>query len=245
MDVSKNNSELIKYHQKQFIEPYRSTVAFCEWLESLGALNSNSKLKIVDMACGQGANIFYMKKRYPLCCFTGIELNPELVAWGNKHFHDNNIQDCKLEVGDLYNLNKNYVGKYDALVCYQTLSYLPEYEISLTKILNLQSKWIGLTSLFFDGKVNCKIEIQDYTKTLSDKPYKEIFYNIYSLYLVQKLFEKHGYKNFKYKWFEIDIDLPKPTTNRMGTYTEKLSNGKRIQISGPVLMNWYFIYAEK
>ena len=31
----------------------------------------------------------------------------------------------------------------------------------------------------------------------------------------------------------------------MQTYTETLQNGKRLQISGPLLMNWYFIYAEK
>ena len=53
-----------------------------------------------------------------------------------------------------------------------------------------------------------------------------------------------GFNNIKYKPFEIDIDLAKPV-NRMGTYTEKLENGHRIQISGPLLMPWYFVGGER
>jgi hypothetical protein len=54
-----------------------------------------------------------------------------------------------------------------------------------------------------------------------------------------------GYTVFKYCPFEMDIDLPKPEHTLMGTYTKTLPNGKRLQISGPLLMNWYFIYAAK
>ena len=41
---------------------------------------------------------------------------------------------------------------------------------------------------------------------------------------------------------EIDIDIKKPKDkNLMGTYTVKTVENKRLQISGPLLMNWYFI----
>ena len=109
----------------------------------------------------------------------------------------------------------------------------------------LKADWIALTSLFYEGNVNCKITIQDYNVSLARKPYKEAFYNIYCLGLVKELFKKCGYSRFDYIPFEIDIDLPKPKTKGMGTYTERLANGKRIQISGPLLMNWYFILARK
>jgi len=74
------------YHKKQFKEPYRSTVHFCDWLEKIGYINSKSKLLIMDLCSGQGANIYYMSKRYPLCKFVGIDLNHELVSNGNDFF---------------------------------------------------------------------------------------------------------------------------------------------------------------
>lgn len=115
----------------------------------------------------------------------------------------------------------------------------------LEEIISLNPKWIGITSLFYDGEVNCKIETQDYTQPVGGQLYKEAFYNIYSIRLIERLFTQHGYGNILYTPFEIDIDLPKPSHKGMGTYTEMLKNGKRIQISGPIMMSWYFILASK
>jgi hypothetical protein len=56
---------------------------------------------------------------------------------------------------------------------------------------------------------------------------------------------QRGYEDFVFQPFNIDIDLPKPAHDGMGTYTEQLENGQRIQISGPVFMSWYFILARK
>ena len=52
------------------------------------------------------------------------------------------------------------------------------------------------------------------------------------------------YKKFKYKRFDIDIDL-KHSNSDLGTYTQKLANNKRLQFTGPLWEPWYFIYAEK
>ena len=45
--------------------------------------------------------------------------------------------------------------------------------------------------------------------------------------------------------FEIDIDLPQTDNIDIGTYTVKLENKKRIQISAALMMPWYFIVASK
>lgn len=245
LDLTKNNKNLIDYHQKQLKETYKSTVTCCNWLESLNTINNNMKLKIIDIGCGAGGNISYMSKRYPNCNFLGVDLNPSVVKWGNDFFQKHNLNNCILEEGNLYKLKKQYIGEFDGLLSFQTLSYMPEYETPLIKMMELNPKWIALTSLFFDGDVNCKVEIQDYTQPLEDKPFREIYYNVYSLNLIKNLLEDHGYTNFKYKWFNIDTDLPVPKSKGMGTYTQKLIDGRRIQRSGPVLMDWYFIYAEK
>lgn len=52
-----------------------------------------------------------------------------------------------------------------------------------------------------------------------------------------------GYRNIHVKKFEIEIHLPRIKDGEIGTYTEKIKDGRRLQISGPQLMNWYFLYA--
>lgn len=231
------------YFDRQFHEPYRSTVAFCDWLENLGVLEARTTASILDIGTGKGANIYYMAKRFRAARFTGVDINPEFINEGNKILKNNGVHNqCELKVGDIYRLDSNYVDKVTGVVSYQTLSWLPDYAAPIKEMARLNPRWIALTSLFYDGDVNCKIEIEEYNKSIDEEP-KKTFYNIYSLRLIEKLFKNLGYSKFIHTYFEIDIDIPKPNHTIMGTYTEKLANGKRIQISGPLLMNWYFILA--
>ena len=131
---------------------------------------------------------------------------------------------------------------YSAIML-QTLSWLPEAERALNEIVKLNPKWIALSSLFYDGLVESKTEIIELDN--SANPTNQNFYNTYSIPKTKQTLEQHGYRIFKYTPFEMDVDLPKPEHSHMGTYTMLLSNGKRLQISGPLLMNWHFIYAEK
>lgn len=238
--IEKNNSE---YHEKQFKEPYRSTIAFCDWLEAAGYIQKDSQLKILDLGSGQGANTYYMAKRYPECTFVGLDINPDIIAKGNRYLQNLDVKNCSLEVGDIYNLNSKFISEFDGIVSYQTLSWLPDFKEPIESIIKLNSQWIALTSLFYDGQVSSKIEVKEYNDDLDES--LDIFYNIYSLPVVKKFLSNKGYSGFQYVPFEIDIDLPKPIQTKMGTYTEKLENGKRIQISGPLLMQWHFIGCRK
>ena len=50
-----------------------------------------------------------------------------------------------------------------------------------------------------------------------------------------------GAKNIQVYDFDIGIDLPKPPIDKMIGYTEKLESGKRIEISGAVVLYWKII----
>src|SRR3989338_8826 len=242
LNVTKNGK--MDYHEKQYDQHYRSTMSFCDWLESLKILDASRKLRILDLGAGQGANIFYMAKRFPNSEFVGVDINLSLVKWGNESFAARGVKNCHLLPGDLYALEESHREKYNGIVSYQTLSWLPEYQTPLEKMMQLNPEWIALTSLFYEGSVTCTIQVQDNTRPVGEKPYRQCYYNVYSLPLVEKLFADHGY-TLQFIPFEIDVDLPKPPGKGLGTYTEKLANGKRIQISGPLLMSWYFILAKR
>jgi hypothetical protein len=49
--------------------------------------------------------------------------------------------------------------------------------------------------------------------------------------------------DFRFKRFDIDIDLPKGSHGGLGSYTELLPDGRRLQISEPIMLSWYFILA--
>jgi ubiquinone/menaquinone biosynthesis C-methylase UbiE len=245
LDEWKNNLN-IDYFDRQFVSPYRSTVKFCEWLELIGAIETNSTLKILDIGTGKGSNIYYMNQRFPLCNYLGLDISDELVIQGNAFMKEQNMVNCKLEYADLYSTHlQKYKDAYNGIVSYQTLSWLPECETALKNMIALNPDWIALTSLFYDGLIDCKIEVKEFQSADDNLNVKASFYNIYSLPRIEKLFYNHGYKVFKFIPFEIDIDLPKPEHNNMQTYTQKMMDGTRLQISGPVLMNWHFIYAAK
>ena len=230
--------------QQQFKTPYRSTVFFCDWLEKQGCLTSSTRCRIVDIGAGMGETLSYMARRFPRVDFLGIELNQRHVERGNRMLRQVGLTNATLVTGDLFNLGQEHRNRYEGVVSIQTLSWLPESKAPLEHLMALNPKWIALTSLFFDGEINARIEIQDYTSPKRGKPYREAFYNVYSIPHVKQLFVEHGYHQFEYEPFHIDIDLPRPVSPQMGTYTVKLETGERLQLSGPLLMSWYFIVAK-
>src|SRR5688500_16678700 len=169
----------LEYHERQFREPYRSTVAFCNWLETSGFLVRESKIRILDLGSGAGANVHYMSQRYPESSFVGVDINPELVEHGNSFFESSGIRNCRLEVGDLYNLDPEHLSGFDGVVSLQTLSWLPNFSAPIEAIAKLQPKWIALTSLFYDGPVSCTIEVSQYDEELQRN--WSGFYNVYSI----------------------------------------------------------------
>lgn len=221
-----------EYHLRQFKRPYRSTVKFCDFLEKHGVLGENYQ-QILDVGAGAGANVYYMARRFPDNFFVGLDINPRLIEIGKKRLRK--LHNATMVLGNLYRLKK----RFDGVVSYQTLSWLPECDDAIKSILSIKPRWIGLTSLFYDGLVEYRIQTIDHGKREARH-----YYNIYSLEHVKKLFNENGYK-LVYEPFEIDIDLKKPDGKGLGTYTQKLEDGKRIQISGALLMPWYFILAKK
>jgi SAM-dependent methyltransferase len=245
--ISQRKTEWIEqvdtaYHERQFHEPYRSTVAFCDWIESHRYIGRTGSSRILDVGCGQGANLFYMAKRFPHCEFIGVDINPALIESGNQILKRNGVGNARLEVGDLYEMSGGW-GKLDGIISFQTLSWLPEYTKAVEVMAALGSEWIAASSLFYDGDVSCTIQVQDWSAGAPDP--RESYYNIYSLPRFREFLSRHGFASFRHMPFEIDIDLPRPKHTGMGTWTQKLHDGRRIQVSGPLLMPWGFVAAGK
>lgn len=238
MDEYKN--VVMDYHNRQIEKPYRSTEVFVEWLKKKDAFKGD----VLDIGAGGGANLKYMSQKFPDACFTGIEIDGELADVFNNNYKSDNARMIK---GDAYKLKELDIvqGKVAGVVSFQFLSWLPELEPALEQMTALNPEWIAASALFFDGKVQYKIVIEDYNYPNGGAPYSKFYQHVYSLDVVREFFFNRGYKRFEYKKFEIDIDLPNVNPKYRGTYTVKAEDGTRLQISANMLMPWYFIFAGK
>lgn len=162
-----------------------------------------------------------------------------------KDFFEQYGDNIRFETGDIYRLDKKYINQFNGILCLQTLSWLPDYKEPVTQICGLGADWIAMSMLMYEGKINYNIQLENYESLTSAGDYTHSYYNIYSIPLMKEVFAKNGYSKFFYQKFEMDIDLPKPNYMDMGTYTIKTIDKERLQISGALLMPWYFIYAEK
>lgn len=238
MEKTQKKNPYFKYHLRQYKEPYRSTVALINFLKSR---IPNQSLSILDVGCGGGANIYWLKKNFPNWRFLGIDTDRDALKVAEK-------MQKRIEGVEFREINflksEDYFSKksFDWVFAIQFISFIDfDFSIFLKKALTLARKGIFLTSLFSEGW------IEQYTTALDFKENWKGIYKIYSLERFKETLKKLEEKNFslEYEKFNIDIDLPKPVKPKFGTYTEKTKQGKILQISGYMLMPWYNILVKK
>lgn len=189
------------YFLSQYEKPYRSTVALHRWLKSMGVFTSAAR--IVDVGCGMGAPLGYFAAQEPQCEFCGLDFNPTLIAEGSQRLQK--LPNVRLEEADIRQLSR-YGDRFDGVLSMQTLSWLEDYSEPLAQMAAMRPRWMALTSLFYDGPVNTRIQVQDYSKPVEGKPYKDAFYNVYSLPLFKQRLQALGFPDIVVQPFEIDCD---------------------------------------
>jgi len=96
---------------------------------------------------------------------------------------------------------------------------------------------------FFEGNISATIELKDHPIPVAGSDHSISYCNVYALKQTEECFSRLCFPSFRFKRFDIDIDLPKGSHGGLGTYTELLADGRRLHISGPIMLSWYFILA--
>jgi SAM-dependent methyltransferase len=230
--------ESMEYHLRQWRQTKESTKEFISFLDGKVMPNKD----YLDLGCGAGAATFALSQRFRDSKWTGIDIDPRLTTIAKVLSAEAHASKLDFFVGDLQQYQTTNI--FDGVVSLQTLSWLDDFRDAFRNVLGkIQPNWFAISSLFFEGNIS------SYTKILEHKTDRVLSYNTYSIPLVKDEAAQYNYSLTKCEPFEIDIDLPKPVNlDSMATYTLRLADDEeksRLQISGPILMNWYMLLFEK
>lgn len=229
------------YFSKQLKQPKISTIEFFKFLKKNKFLNS----RILDLACGSGGNLIYLfKKHHHAKECLGIDFNKDLIK--KAIFNSKKIKNLNFTSGNILKTNKKLKNKYDGIISLQVLSVLSDYNLAVNQMTKLNPKFIAVSSLFWEGLTDYNIKVNNLVNSSHKRKVDNFtFYNIYSLKNYINLMKKKGYKKNIFMKFDIKKKLPEPKDKtKMLTYTIKYRK-KNLQLSGPILMNWYFIISSK
>ena len=137
--------------KEQLSKPKESTIEFFNILKKLKLNNFNT----LDLACGNGANLMYLKKKFDNKKYClGLDFN-KLILNSAKQF--NTYENLDLKYGNILNLKDSYVNKFQLITSIQTLSWLEDYEKASIQMIKLKPKYISLSALFWEGLIDFKI----------------------------------------------------------------------------------------
>ena len=229
-----------RYFYEQLTKPKESTKETFKIFKKLKIHN----LSTIDLACGNGANLIQLKKKLnnDKYCL-GIDINKDLLKSGKIY---NNFNNLELKFGNIFNLDNKLKNKFELVTSFQTLSFLEDYSNASLQMIKLNSRYIFVSSLFWEGLIDFMIKLNFLKDDSFNRKLSSSFYNnIYSLNNFLNFYRKNGYEPICTKKFNIKKTLKKSFRDfSMGTYTLDNKN-KKIQVSGPIIMNWYFIVFQK
>jgi len=223
-------------NMRKYLDDKQELDKFLE--EIISPIITNKKLKIFDSCCGIGHISYLLSNISPESTFFGIDQSEYLIDVAKEI--SKNKKNLSFIVGDVSDFSNKLHKEFDISINWKTLSWLPYYDQMIKDLVSMTKKYIFISSLFYDGDIDFEIKVREFKKE-SGKERFNSFYNVYSLPRFKEFVFGLGIKNIEVYNFDINIDIPKPPIDQMGTYTIRLENSKKLQISGAVVMCWKVI----
>jgi len=198
----------------------------------------SKKLDILDASCGIGHISYFLSEISKESKFVGVDQTEYLIKEAEKLCQ--NKPNISFEVNDISKIVSKYPKKYDISISWRTLSWLPYYKEMLKDLFSLTKNHIFISSLFYDGDIDFITQVREFKKETGKEHFND-YYNVYSLPQFKKYAFELGAKNIEIYNFEIEKDIEKPQKDQLGGYTMKLEDGKKLQISGAILLPWKII----
>jgi SAM-dependent methyltransferase len=197
--------------------------------------------RIADIACGAGVTAYHLSQQLPDAEFVLVEKNPNAIALAREVMAGRRALTL---AGDIYDLDLAD-DSFDAVICWQTLSWLDDARAAMRELVRITRPEgvIFASSLFnLDFDVDICSRVIDRTRS-SGQAGSSYDYRTYSRVAVEEWLSGLNC-SFRIDPFSIGIDLTSPGRG-LGTFTSRLADGTRLQISAGVLLSWGILQVVK
>ncbi len=231
----------MEYHSRQYQQIYETTKALLEFVDEVAGKKQNDQ-RILDAACGGGANCFHMLSRWGGSRVTGVDLDEDLLEFARTKLPEQMRQRCDYVAHDLLDLPRRFPEPFaDVTTLMQTLLLFgaDDYPDLLRSLVKVTRGWIVLSSLFSDRRMDVEMNIRDYVR-FGEKSRQQVRYTVLDMERFRGVCAGLGVREVVFKDFEIGIDLVGPA-HGLGTRTCRMEDGRRLQFSGAVNMPWKLV----
>lgn len=226
-----------EWHTDQYTEANRSTIYLREFAARILAEEEDPPSEVLEVGCGGGAKMLHLSELFPSAHWTGVDIADEALEIGRERLDP---EGFALVHGDLNELEQTFGPKhFDLSFSIMTLMSVEDYERPVQQMLAVTKKWVFVLNLFSDSEVDAFVRIRG--RMHGPHEGSSAHYNVYSLPRFEDFCRRHGATEIVAEPFEIDIDIPRPEHRGMGTWTERLVDGRRLQFSGPLIMPWWLV----
>ncbi len=193
--------------------------------------------RIADVACGSGSLSFHLSSLYPQARFTLADMNEDAL-------------DIAREVGKTFSADVVQAdahalslpsNHYDLVFFWHTLLCINDPQRAFRELLRIcrPGGRVFLSSLFnMEHDVDLLTKAVDHTRASAHEgglPYNSF---------CERTIRSWTDCDLTFHECEMRIDLPQ-TTRGLGTYTRRLEDGQRLQVSAGMLMSWRILEVRK
>jgi ubiquinone/menaquinone biosynthesis C-methylase UbiE len=193
---------------------------------------------LLDLCCGYGRLIYFLSDEFPSLKIHGIDYLESLITKGRLQFQKN--PKITFEVSNAFDISKSHSKEFDVTVIHKTLSWLPYYETIVLEAMRVSKNKIYITSLFWDGDIDFITKIFKNASINSQNNFSYI--NTYSLPKFKRFCLDSGAREVNFQNMHIDVDLPNnKNSDQLQTFTVPTLEGNRLELTGPIQLNWKLI----
>jgi len=185
-------------------------------------IKENKAKDVLELACGRGANSFYLADKFKDIKFYGIDLSRGQLNYARKRI--NKFRNVRINQGDFHNLENFEKNKFDIVFIIESLCHSPHKEIVLEEV-NRVLKPEGIF-IVIDGywrNSDKKSDLERKTKKLGELSMAVNNFETYSNFIIQA-----KEKNFDIKYEEKVSKFLLPNARKFAKLASKFFNRPKL-----------------
>lgn len=196
---------------------------------------------LLNICAGNGNLIHFLNQSRPDWSYVGVDTVDRLIS--DESAARVRGPNVSLEhIDDYADVAGRWPGRFDATVHWMRLLHFEDWQTHLDATIKATRKGghVFVASLFNSYDVDLMTVLHDWNQKACRNGYG-LQYNTFSAKQVLKFCEQRKVMKAELTDFEIPFDIPRKSSG-FGTYTVKAADGRRLQISAGLLMQWKILH---